>query len=357
MSYVTKVCFGLSLVLTSPIWARVSISSPTDGTTVASPVLLKASAIGNSVPVSMLVYDNGSLLLQQQGVSSIQSSLTLSAGEHTLLVVAKYGRSYSSSSTSTIKVSPPTSGGGGGGGGDSNSTLATQIANDMTGQNEGNPHGVPLSWDWAVGPVMGLGNTPPKSWTAITAWGVAYVAAQGNPAVNTRVNIRMQQCYVLSASTGRWSLVQSTSDPDGAAYLEDFSGDSNAPADIRNEPDGSISVVPGGGYNFHFYPDTRGSINPSDIAGIVTLFEARLIVDNPSLPDDRSIAQFLAGSGADYWPDLTSGMPAGQTVEPAVANGKMKYVQSSWRSFAMTTMTQAQLASNPPPVNLNGILP
>lgn len=176
-------------------------------------------------------------------------------------------------------------------------------------------------------------------------------------AVNTRVNLRAQQTYVLSKSTGTWTLLQSTSTPDGAAYLEDFAGDISKPADVRYESDGTISVTAGNGYNFHFYPDLRGSIDPNDIGGIVTIFEARLIVDNPALPDDRSIARYLASSGADYWPNLTGGMPAGQTVEPAVANGKMKYVQSSWRSFAMTTMTEAELASNPPPLNLNGILP
>jgi hypothetical protein len=35
----------------------------------------------------------------------------------------------------------------------------------------------------------------------------------------------------------------------------------------------------------------------------------------------------------------------------------MKYVRDNWRSFAMTTLTLSQLQSNPPPINLSGILP
>jgi hypothetical protein len=42
---------------------------------------------------------------------------------------------------------------------------------------------------------------------------------------------------------------------------------------------------------------------------------------------------------------------------PSVGNGKLKYVRNSWRSFAMTTLTQSQLEQNPPPIDLTGILP
>jgi hypothetical protein len=69
-----------------------------------------------------------------------------------------------------------------------------------------------------------MGNNS-NGWQAITSWGVAYEAAEGNPATNTRVNIRDMQTYFLQKSTGKWLLLQNTSAPDGAAYVEDFSGD------------------------------------------------------------------------------------------------------------------------------------
>ena len=86
----------------------------------------------------------------------------------------------------------------------------------------------------------------------------------------------------------------------------------------------------------------------------MAIFDARLIVGNPSLADDRSTAQYLCGSGADYYPAVSG---PGIQNNPSVGNGKMKYVQVDWRSFAMSTLTQAQLESNPPPVDLTGILP
>jgi hypothetical protein len=235
-------------------------------------------------------------------------------------------------------------------------TLWTEIAADMTGKNEDAPQGVPSSYNWAQGPVLTMGNNP-NGWQAITAWGVVFVGAQGNPATNTRVNIRDVQLYLLQHSTGAWLLLQNTSQPQGADYLDDFAGDVSMPADIRNEPDGTISVTAGGGYCFHFWPADRASINPNDVGGILVLLQARLIVGDPSLPDDRDIANYLAGSGADYYPALTGGWPGNLSYDPGVGNGKLKYVQSDWRFFAMTTLTADQLASNPPPVNLTGVSP
>ena len=280
--------------------------------------------------------------------------MTLSPGRYTIKVVARYQRRSSSTAvritvsavtppTDPVPTPPPPPTG---------ASPADQIAADMQGANEAYPHGVPLSWDWANGPVIGMGNNS-NGEQAITSWGVVYVAAQGNPATNTRVNIQNLQLYFLQKSSGKWLLLQNTSAPDGDAYPEDYQGSSKT-GDVRTEPDGTISVTAGNGFNFHFYPDGRAAINPSDIGGIVALFEARLIVDNPALADDRSSAQYLCSAGADYYPSV--GGP-GIDNNPSVGNGKMKYVQSQWRSFAMTTLTQAQLESNPPPVDLTGILP
>ena len=235
-------------------------------------------------------------------------------------------------------------------------SVAKQIAQDMRGENEGHPHGVPLNYDWAIRPVMSMGNDP-TGWKAITAWGSVYEAAEGNPATNTRVNIRNMRTYLLQKSTGKWLLLQNTSKPDGAAYLETFAGNASKPADVRQEPDGTISVRVGAGYNFHFYPHDRASIDPEDLEGIVVVVEARLIVADTSKPDDRKSARYLLDSGADYYPALTGGWPGTADYNPGVALGKLKYVRSEWRSFCMTTLTQSQLERHSPPIDFSGIAP
>lgn len=226
----------------------------------------------------------------------------------------------------------------------------------MTGKNEGFAHGVPKSWDWAQGPVISMGNNPQGN-RAITSWGIIFVEDSGNPAVNTRVNIRNMQLCLLLKSSGQWITLQSTSRPTGALYVEDFAGDQNKAADIRTLSDGSISVTAGGGFAFHFYPSQRATIDPNDVGGMVVVFEARLIVDDPSKPDDRSIARFVADAGADYWPNLTGGWAGPGDFNPGIAIGKLKYVTSDWRSFAMATVSQAQMESVPPPITLSGVLP
>lgn len=347
----------------------VSINSPADGSTVSSPVALSATTSGAS-PSSILVYDNGSLILRKYNVSSITTALTLTPGAHAIQVTTSGYRTSGGSATTNIVVAdqgsgggtqdpPPVDNGGGSTGGGStggSADVASQISGDMTGSNEGHPHGVPLSWDWANGPAMSQGNNP-EGQQAMTTWGVVYEAAQGNPASNTRVNIRNVQAWFLSKSKGTWTMIQNTSAPDGDAYVEDFSGDSNKPADIRREADGTISVTAGGGYNFHFYPSPRASIDPNDIGGIVTIFQARLIVGDASRPDDRSTANYLAGAGGDYYPSLTGSWPGNTSYNPGIAIGKEKYVKTYWRSFAMSTVPAAQLSQNPPPIDLTGIQP
>lgn len=333
-------------------YSEVIISAPEDGATVSSPVMLSASSTSNKYHhATLTVYVNDNLVLQQQS-DVVQIPLTVSAGKNVITVVAQsYSHSSSASVTVNVAAQAPVSSPSDAGG----ISVAAQISDDMTGGNEGAPHGVPLSYDWAVGPTHGLENAAPSGWKAATAWGLVYQAAEGNMATNTRINIRNVQFYLLQKSTNKWLLLQNTNSPDGANYIEDFSTDATEPADERTEPDGSLSVIPGSGYTFHFYPRERAPISPDDIAGIVTLFEARLIVGNTSKPDDRALARYLAGSGGDYWPDVVGGMAPGQTVAPLIAGGKLKYVQTYWRSYAMTTLAASQLASNPPPVNLDNV--
>ena len=352
MKILQIVLLGAYLLSGMQATARVRISSPSDGATVPSPFELIATNRGPQ-PNSISVYANGTLILQNQAVSLIDTPLSLSAGNYTITVLAQYDDRSSTATTNVTVASPSTPGtpsptppaapG---------TSAADQIAADMQGTNEGFPHGVPLSYDWANGPVVDMGNNS-NGQNAITSWGIVYLAAQGNPATNTRVNIRNVQLYFLQKSTGTWLLLQNTNTPNGEAYPEDFQGNS-VTGDIRTESDGTISVTAGNGYNFHFYPSDRGSISSTNIGGVVAIFDARLIVGDPALPDDRSSAQYLAGAGADYYPSVTG---PGIDNNPSVGNGKLKYVQTNWRSFAMTTLTQSQLESNPPPVNLSGVLP
>jgi len=222
------------------------------------------------------------------------------------------------------------------------------IISDMELNHEGKPHGVPDWYDWASQPKVGMGNNP-GNFRALTAWGQLYEDSAGNPAQNTRVQIRDIMTYVLSKSDGQWHQLQNSQRVEGAAYKEDFAGNVNISPDVRNEPDGTSSVKAGGGYNYHFWPSGRASINPNDIAGVITTVQARLIIDDPTKPDDRSAARYLLNMGGDYWSTLDAGWDNWKT-NGDIGIGRFKYVEKDWQSFNMSTLSAGALRQNPPPV-------
>jgi len=237
-----------------------------------------------------------------------------------------------------------------GGGGTGSSDALTRIANDM-GVNEGHPHGVPPTYDFYSGSFIGMGNDPAGN-AAIEFWGDLYIDAGGNPATNTLVNIRNCQIWWKRASTGAWTLGVLTNTVEIGRYAEDFSS-FIALLTPRTETDGSLSFKTVSGEVAHFYaPFPRIPIDPADMGGIVSVCEARLIVDNSGLADDRSSAKFLLGAGGDYYPATTG---PGITGNPGIGGGKFKYVTSDWNSFAFTTLSLTELSTDPtPPIDLSG---
>lgn len=230
------------------------------------------------------------------------------------------------------------------------SAFMARITSDM-GINEAPPHGVPSSFGFYTGSVINQGNTPPStSAPAFVYWGTVYIPATGNSSVNTRVSIRNCRAYWKRKSTGVWVSFGPETPRDIADYPEDFQG-SPVKSNLRTEPDGSISVIPQTGRTSHFNgPYPRIPIPSNDVAGIVTVCEARLIEDNPARADDRDIAKFLINMGADYYRSATG---PGIENNPSIGGSRFKFVTAEWRSFAFTTLNYAQLVSDPPPVDLS----
>ncbi|MBF2067566.1 MAG: hypothetical protein IGS39_24580 [Calothrix sp. C42_A2020_038] len=223
------------------------------------------------------------------------------------------------------------------------------IISDMKSPPDGLPHGVPKHYSWANGAEIGMGNDS-KNFKAMMTWGQLYEAEQGNPATNTRVQIRNIKAYILSKQDNKWRLLQSSKGVEGAAYREDFAGDANKPANVRTESDGSVSAKAGEGHNYHFWTQGgRSLINPNDIGGIFTSVQARLILDDAGKPDDRTQARYLLNTGGDYWIDLTTGWDNFKT-NGGIATGRFKYVTTEWQAFNMTTVEPEQITNNPPPL-------
>jgi hypothetical protein len=226
------------------------------------------------------------------------------------------------------------------------------VIDDMSEPHEAEPEGVPRSYKWSRGPtVHHLDQVPPAvldRFHAIVAWGQAYAAAQGNPARNVRVEVRDIKAYELAKNDLRWHLAQAYRRVIGAAYREDFGMNFSKRIHLRREPDGGISVKLVPGYNFHFFAPQRAPFDPTNTLGIYTTYQARLIVDDPSLRDDRDKARILANAGCDVYEGLNSRMRG--HAEPNVGIGRFKFLTSEWQSFNMISLTKSQIEKYPPPV-------
>lgn len=222
------------------------------------------------------------------------------------------------------------------------------IIGDVTLPHEGKPHGVPENWDWACAPRAGLA-APPEDWTAAIAWGQLYEWKEGNPAINTRVQIKDLEMYYLSREDSSWHLLQAATLVEGAAYREDFVNDENKPADQRLEPDGSISVKAGNGYNFHFWPSSgRIQFPANDILGCFVTVKARLILDDPEGVDDRTTARYLMGVGGDWWESLNA-VWDNWTTNADMGIGRFRFVSSEWKSYNMISVPLDLIERFPPP--------
>jgi hypothetical protein len=222
------------------------------------------------------------------------------------------------------------------------------IINDMTLAHEGLPHGVPEEYTWYKGPRVGTPQ-PPAGWTAAVAWGQVYEWIEGNPAINTRVQIKDMEMYILKKSDALWHLLQESKRVFGEAYVEDYVNNISRPADIRQEADSSISVTCGDGYTFHFWPEQgRTAFPENDVAGCFVTVQARLILDDPQGIDDRDSARYLLNVGGDWWLNLDAEWNQ-WTTNTDMGIGRFRFVTSEWTSFNMITLDEQQIRDNPPP--------
>ena len=90
---------------------------------------------------------------------------------------------------------------------------------------------------------------------------------------------------------------------------------------------------------------------PANAVGAATAFFSRLILDNPSGPDDRDKAHILSAGAGDWYKDqatLSGAKVQGQNVY-YMGFGRLKYVTREWQLFGWTNLSETQLRANPPP--------
>jgi hypothetical protein len=245
--------------------------------------------------------------------------------------------------------------------------LAT-ASSDMRGLHEANPHGVPSNdklyfkdseiYDWYSKPRINL-QAPPTGWSTVLAWGQIYAAADANAATNVRVEIRDLELLGLDRFTGQWSvLTYSGMFSGGDYYLESFEGNQHWPSKDfgRCVPDVSIPMLTDRVFHFYGPPIQFVLLGPEDMP-MMTRFRARLVVDDHSLPDDRSKARIIANAAGDYWHDMGLQWAGTFVNNRDFAISKFKYLSKDFRTFYAHNLNQDELLRNPPPDYPIGISP
>jgi hypothetical protein len=240
-------------------------------------------------------------------------------------------------------------------------TTIDQVVSDMSSPSEALVISPQYSWQYnpAVTMYAPRGDAIPSWWTGnrptwcydVLTWFTAF-EAQGNGATNTRVQIANLRFFVLSQATHTWKQYDMKAAPgvDMWQYPFTYSGASSG---VRYESSGGISVKPHYPYFHHGYGNSV-TINPQDVRAVFVAMDYRLVVDDPSKPDDRAAAKYVVDAGGDYYPGNGQG-DWSLGYAPGMGNGRMVLATNSWRNATMLIpnpnygATMTEMKSNPPP--------
>jgi hypothetical protein len=226
-----------------------------------------------------------------------------------------------------------------------------KVVADMTEPNTVHPAGVPPSYSWWAGPEVAAGSTPPAGYDSLTGWGNVYAAAGRPAAPGALVELRDEQTWIFSRSLRRWIEVQSSERPGGVLDSESVDNDVSYPATVRVEPDGGVAVRMVPGLAFQFWPSgPRPTIAPSDVDGVFTTVQARVIPADPSAPGRSLGASFVVDTGGDYWRSPTAPWPD----NAGIFDGRFDVVTAQWQSISMSSWTTARFEADPPPLAPTG---
>jgi hypothetical protein len=207
-----------------------------------------------------------------------------------------------------------------------------------------------------------------KTWDNLNIWAEVEAAGDGtscsidiNQATNTRVEIGWIRGYILR--NGTWSKFTEAKKQIGAGHPSssgDKASGSRLPCDAsrydyskvsgiaRTQPSGFYSVKPQGYIRWHGWAPQKNISNPGSVDAVFGEMYVRLVVDDPTKPDDRHLANYVVHISGDIRNN-------GRYVQD-IGISRYKKVTNDWQPISIICGSIAYdknlLEKNPPPFAL-----
>jgi hypothetical protein len=182
-------------------------------------------------------------------------------------------------------------------------------------------------------------------------WSIAYVDQTQIRPANTRVEFRGGKLLVLPTGSDTWVTYFEGSDVGGGGWQGDFSGPCTYGGVSIGT--GALTVYPTTGCVDHFWSDNPAFVYVGNsVRAAISIGSVRLVLADPSGPDDRASSHFIIAMGGDWRTSAGGGCPLnpfGQQACDGVGGGRFIYPKTYWRAAVMSTMYASDLDTLPLP--------
>lgn len=184
-------------------------------------------------------------------------------------------------------------------------------------------------------------------WPTLQPWYVVWDMVGHQDNLNVVCALRDIELWWLSEDTNAWSRLSIASVPQGSAFARDeVTSGGNATGVLGSDGTWWVKISPTGS----IYHGFRGqvsvpSFDPAKILALQTRIKARKQIENPSLPDQRSLAKYSIKVGLDPYPGVGAPLPS-DGYWPGAMSSRHEEVTNDWKTIFATTVTPAFAIDN-----------